>query len=149
MDSVEYLGASGSMLSLNLYAYCENNPVMNVDPDGYFPWIILLIASLITAVVLDDHSTYKYESRINEIDLNINGDNPLGEIKIEINETSIQIVDSYKIQNEKDMEKIINIVMNHHYYNMYGYDRSERSYLSEWKAHNAAYSFYKKGNWGD
>ena len=28
MDSVEYLGASGSMLSLNLYAYCENDPVM-------------------------------------------------------------------------------------------------------------------------
>ena len=81
--------------------------------------------------------------------MNINGDNPLGEIKIEINETSIQIVNSYKIQNEKDMEKIINIVMNHHYYNMYGYDCSERSYLSEWKAHNAAYSFYKKGNWGD
>ena len=34
MGSVEYLGASGSILSLNLYAYCENNPIMNVDPDG-------------------------------------------------------------------------------------------------------------------
>ncbi len=29
MDSVEYLGASGSMLSLNLYACCENNPIIN------------------------------------------------------------------------------------------------------------------------
>ena len=30
MASIEYLGASGSMLSLNLYAYCENNPIMYV-----------------------------------------------------------------------------------------------------------------------
>ena len=34
MDSVEYLGASGSILSLNLYAYCENNPIRYSDPDG-------------------------------------------------------------------------------------------------------------------
>lgn len=30
-----------------------------------------------------------------------------------------------------------------------GYSRTEKSYLSEWKAHNAAYSLHIKGNWVD
>jgi len=34
MDGVEYLGASGTALSMNLFSYCENNPVNNVDLNG-------------------------------------------------------------------------------------------------------------------
>lgn len=34
MDDIDYLGASGSVLSYNLYSYCENNPVNNVDYNG-------------------------------------------------------------------------------------------------------------------
>ena len=34
MDSIEYLGANGSLLSYNLYSYCENNPVNMVDYNG-------------------------------------------------------------------------------------------------------------------
>ncbi len=34
-DSVEYLDPE-TIGGLNLYAYCNNNPVMNVDPDGHF-----------------------------------------------------------------------------------------------------------------
>ena len=34
MDDIEYLGASGSVLSYNLYSYCENNPVVYSDSLG-------------------------------------------------------------------------------------------------------------------
>ncbi len=33
-DSISYLGANGDLQAYNLYAYCSNNPVMYVDPNG-------------------------------------------------------------------------------------------------------------------
>jgi len=35
-DDVSMLDNSGELLSNNLFAYCGNNPVNNVDPDGHF-----------------------------------------------------------------------------------------------------------------
>jgi RHS repeat-associated protein len=43
-DGIEYLGANEDILSYNLYAYCSNNPVMNVDPSGNF--VLSFIVSL-------------------------------------------------------------------------------------------------------
>ena len=33
-DSTDYLGATGTLLSYNLFAYCENDPVNRIDEDG-------------------------------------------------------------------------------------------------------------------
>ena len=49
-DSVDYLGASGSVLSYNLFAYCENDAVQQCDPLGSFgtplQWICAIIGGI-------------------------------------------------------------------------------------------------------
>lgn len=41
------LGIVGDSLSTNIYEYCANNPVMHIDPNGYFvvvrPWFAKII----------------------------------------------------------------------------------------------------------
>ncbi len=49
-DDVAYLGVSGTVLGYNLLAYCENDPVNNIDPFGM--WIINI--SIGGAVILLD-----------------------------------------------------------------------------------------------
>ena len=42
-DSISYLGADGTPVSYNLFAYCGNNPVNNVDPSGELAISVFLL----------------------------------------------------------------------------------------------------------
>ena len=50
-DDVAYLGATGSVLSYNLYTYCENNAVNNYDSNGYFSIRVYVVAAITTALI--------------------------------------------------------------------------------------------------
>ena len=49
IDGIEYLDPETSN-GLNLYAYCGNNPVMNVDPNGNKWWHWLIVAIIIVGL---------------------------------------------------------------------------------------------------
>lgn len=52
-DETEYLGASGTVLGYNLFAYCENNPIKNMDASGHLViTTTMLICAGIGALVL-------------------------------------------------------------------------------------------------
>ena len=80
LDDVSYLEPS-KIIGLNLFAYCNNDPINKWDPSGHIPIITLIIAGLVAAT-----ANYVYQIFFNE-----NG------ISYETTENGVQIKNSYKI----------------------------------------------------
>ena len=51
-DESDYLGTDNSLIGYNLFAYCDNNPVMNIDPSGTFSWKKLSAIVAVTAIIV-------------------------------------------------------------------------------------------------
>jgi len=46
------LGQMGDILSTNMYAYCGNNPVMHIDPNGHF-MVGVMVASIVVSMLFE------------------------------------------------------------------------------------------------
>ncbi len=47
-DAMKFLNTFGSLHGVNLFAYCNNDPINKYDSTGYFPWLILAAVLLFT-----------------------------------------------------------------------------------------------------
>ncbi|MFA7435686.1 MAG: RHS repeat-associated core domain-containing protein, partial [Bacilli bacterium] len=129
---------------LNLFKYCDNNPVMHVDPNGNAWWSIALIA--LTTVVVVNHIVSVVEILI--ADSKVEDSYTIKEAKAEIEkitgENTVSFNDSnVEIENSKDIHsryeriiisKIIKNTVNNEG-NKLTY-RSTYSLSSEWAGHN-------------
>lgn len=76
-DSVEYLGADGTLLSYNIYAYCMNNPFGNIDSNGHFGITATIIIGALVGATIGLGSTafadYKDDGEIFNGSISTNG----------------------------------------------------------------------------
>ena len=121
-DSVAYADAS-FLNGLNLYAYCNNNPVMHIDPNGNAWWWIVTAAAALTAVAINHiisvaqcskadkvvEDTYTTEEAIAAIE-EVLGDEHKGKVKIE--NGVLSIIDSDKVTSRYDRILISKIFQN-------------------------------------
>lgn len=62
-------------------------------------------------------------------------------------DSNISIVNSYEIRNPIEMEKIINILLEYERKYPSNWNRTKKSMLNEWIAHNICYDFdYRRGS---
>jgi len=63
-----YVSTGQGIIGNNMFAYCDNNPIMLVDPTGDFPWIIagVLIVTTVVGAILGATSDVKLGEIQNE-----------------------------------------------------------------------------------
>ena len=148
LDSIEYL-EEDRINGCNLYAYCGNDPVNYFDESGHSAILAVVIISAAILLLLKSDAFEKKESKISSADIDINGTNSNGSIKVEINDSWIQITNSKDIRKDEDITRVLELIMNSDEYKNYNYDRTLESYKSEWKAHTFAYCIFPFGAWGE
>ncbi len=137
------------MLGYNMYAYCNNNPIIFTDAAGDFPWLFALEMVLILVSFTSDVNQAPYyevaaEQKYNEDTINMRVDE-IGTDSGKLNVTFypaaglIHIEESYSISSEYEKRAIINTIMNSEYYDSSIYGNSVDTMLKEWSGHNFVY----------
>ena len=138
-----YVSTGQGLTGYNMFAYCGNNPVMRVDPDGE-GWL-LFIALMCVLVALTSCDIEEKENaareKYNESTVNINGENPDGIIDVEIIGDDIKILDSFEISNRYEQKAILNVAINSESYT--GENKNINKMIREWSAHNLGYKLTK------
>ena len=67
MQEDTYLGSKADPLSLNLYAYCNNNPVIYSDPTGHSPILAAIIGGAVAAAVISGYTSSSSSSLSNSM----------------------------------------------------------------------------------
>ncbi|MBO5316501.1 MAG: RHS repeat-associated core domain-containing protein, partial [Clostridia bacterium] len=147
-----YISTGSGLLGYNMYAYCNNNPVMYVDPSGEsIVLIIILIIAVVSGLTSCSTAQESNPSAEKSITDNINmyyDDVGWKEGKINVkfspngNNPSFQIRNSYEIVDEDDQRAILEYIMNSEYYSQDIYGRTMNSMIIEWQAHNELYNQY-------
>ena len=145
-----YVSTGQGLTGYNMFAYCGNNPVMRVDPNGE-GWILAIVLVGILVLSLTSCSS----NEITEDDINLysdtEGSRQEGKINVKFSPNgtddegnpnpSFQIENSYKITNSKDQEFILNYIVESEFYSQEVYCRTMDSMLIEWDAHNDIHSW--------
>jgi len=63
MDSIEYLDPY-TLNGVNLYLYCNNNPIVYADPSGRFPWFIVMFVASFLVLSSGSYNKKEYSSSI-------------------------------------------------------------------------------------
>ena len=136
-----YTSTGQGILGNNMFAYCNNDPVNNVDITGEIS-IGIIIVIIVSVVLLSSCSmSSEAEARANEkynaSTININGNNPNGIIDVTISADSIKILDSWKISNRYEKRAILNTIINSEEYTS---DYKDIKAMEiEWSGHNLSY----------
>lgn len=151
------LNGNGDVLGFNMFAYCGNNPVMNIDPSGMGLLIAVLIAIGVVAVTAVGITHAENYSNKNAIDTQVKDSYTKQEAKehvdatlskystpeapVEINfyDNGAEISNSYLVDSKYDRQYVSTIISNT--------GVTSRSYddiSAEWNYHNVMYNIQIK-----
>ncbi len=137
-DNPSFLDFQG-FSQTNLFSYCGNDPVNMVDKNGFSGLIAGIVLAVMILIMLERESYDNTKTILTEKDININGSNPSGSVKINISSNNIEIENSYLIKDADNMRFVMEMIMVSEEYSKYSYNRTLDSYISEWEAHNFMY----------
>ena len=139
-----YVTTGQGLTGYNMFAYCGNNPVMRVDPNGE-GWILFIALVGILVVTLTSCDIEEKETaareKYNDSTVNINGENSDGIVDVKIDGDKIKIIDSYTISNRYEKEAILTVAINSDSYT--GENDNINQMVIEWSGHNLAYKVTK------